>query len=174
MKMIIKVHHLYRYDLFWYLFHSVSLTEKLPHFTEENRLVKNKKITERVIIHARYSKMDLEIHFVGENEWEDTEAIHILDITYNAIENDVAYDRMYIEKTMDLFLDNTVPLLNSLSDDVKKNTHIFSIFWEGFSFNYNDINLIEKIDKKINTYSDNISFKNDFKFIFTQSFYSLI
>jgi len=172
--MIIKVHHSYRYDLFWYLFHSVSLKEKLPHFTEENRLVKNKRITEKVIIHARYDKKDFEIHFVGEDEWDDEEAVHILDITFNAIENGAAYDRMYIEQTIHSFLDNRLPLLNSLDDTVKKNTHVFSIFWEGFTFDKNDINLIEKIDKKINTYSDTITLKDNFRFIFTQSFYSLI
>ena len=173
--MKIYVHHKYTYELFWYFFHGIEVEPNtVTVVTEQNRY--QVKIWDSNVhsIQAKYKGIDLDIQFVNDRFWEHENVHHIFDVTINSLQNELTSDRMYLYPTVQGFRNDIIPFLNKLPKQIKENTHISWINWEGFELSEEGIDIIQNLDENINLYNDNVYNSDRTKYIFSQSFMSFI
>lgn len=173
--MKIYVHHKYTYELFWYFFHGIEVNPtEIRVVTEQNRY--QVKIWDSNVhsIQAKYRGIDLDIRFVNDRDWYDIDAHHIFDVTINSLQSELTSDRMFLYPTLQGFRNNIIPFINNLPNDIKKNTHVSWINWEGFDLSEEHVDIVQDIDDNVHLYNDNITNPDKVKYIFSQTLMSFI
>ena len=171
----IYIHHKYTYELFWYFFHGVEVNPtEITTVTEQNRY--QVKIWDSNVqsIKAKYRGINLDLRFVNDRDWHDIDAHHIFDVTIHSLQSELTSDRMFIYPTLQIFRNNIIPFINNLPNDIKKNTHVSWINWEGFDLSEEHIDIVQDIDDNVHLYNDNITNPDKVKYIFSQTLMSFI
>ena len=173
----IYVHHNYNYEYFWYFFHGVDvdIDKVITHVNKETAFNKKIPITSNVTIKCNYNSNELEIHFVGDSNWESS-GHHIFDYSIWLLDEKLASDRGFNSNIMGVIDNSIIPKLNKFSKYPNTKYHFFYIDWEGHSA-YFKHEMATRLNKNINVYVDEYpvlySYPNSF-YTFTNVFMSFI
>ena len=171
----IYVHHKYSYERFWYFFHAVDvdINDVIVYTNIDNAFNKNIPIEDKVNIKCKYKENELDITFVGKDNWH-LKGHHILDYSIDLYDRELVSDRGFNSNIRKIVDNEYIPLLNSKSKYNDTKYHFMYIDWEGHNPYYEhkmDIGL----NKNVNLYVDEINDEIPNKyFVFTNTIMSFI